>query len=127
MGGAAAAIQRGFFQEAIARSAWELQQAQERGEVTVVGVNRFTEDAPPPPMEAPNYPELEQRQRERLGAVAERRDGGAVSTALAEVERTAAGAAPLVPAIIDAVRRRATLGEISDALRRVWGVYRANA
>jgi methylmalonyl-CoA mutase N-terminal domain/subunit len=126
MGGAAAAIQRGFFQEAIARSAWELQQAQERGEVTVVGVNRFTEDAPPPPMEAPNYPELEQRQRERLGAVKARRDAGAVATALAEVERTAAGAAPLVPPIIDAVRRRATLGEISDALRRVWGVYRAS-
>jgi methylmalonyl-CoA mutase N-terminal domain/subunit len=127
MGGAAAAIERGFFQEAIARSAWELQQAQERGEVTVVGVNRFTEDAPPPPMEAPNYPELEQRQRERLGAVKERRDAGAVSTALAEVERTAASSAPLVPAIIDAVRRRATLGEISDALRRVWGVYRSSS
>jgi methylmalonyl-CoA mutase N-terminal domain/subunit len=127
MGGAAAAIQRGFFQEAIARSAWELQQAQERGEVTVVGVNRFTEDGPPPPIEAPDYPELEQRQRERLGAVKERRDTGAVATALTEVERTAAGSAPLVPAIIDAVRRRATLGEISDALRRVWGIYRASA
>jgi methylmalonyl-CoA mutase, N-terminal domain len=127
MGGAAAAIQRGFFQEAIARSAWELQQAQEQGEVTVVGVNRFTEDAPPPPMETPNYPELEQRQRERLGAVKERRDAGAVAAALAEVERTAAGSAPLVPAIIDAVRLRATLGDISDALRRVWGVYRSGS
>ena len=76
MGGAAAAIERGFLQEAIARSAWELQQAQERGEVTVVGVNRFTEDAPPPAIEAPNFPELEARQRDRLARIKAARDGG---------------------------------------------------
>jgi methylmalonyl-CoA mutase N-terminal domain/subunit len=127
MGGAAAAIERGFFQEAIARSAWELQQAQERGDVTVVGVNRFEEDAPPPPIEAPNYPELEERQRARLDAVKAHRDPGRVSAALGEVEKVAAGSGPLMPPMVEAVRARATLGEISDALRRVWGVYRATA
>ncbi len=124
LGGAAAAIERGFFQEAIARSAWELQQAQERGELTVVGVNKFTDDAPPRPIEAPNFPELEARQRERLAAVRARRDGGKVEAALADVSAAAAGSTPLVPPIVEAVRVRATLGEISDALRRVWGVYR---
>jgi methylmalonyl-CoA mutase, N-terminal domain len=127
MGGAAAAIERGFFQEAIARSAWELQQAQEQGEVTVVGVNRFTEDAPPPAIEAPNYPELEERQRRRLGAVRVRRDAGRVLATLGEVEKVAAGSLPLMAPIIEAVRARATLGEISDSLRRVWGVYRASS
>jgi methylmalonyl-CoA mutase N-terminal domain/subunit len=123
IGGAAAAIERGFFQEAIARSAYELQQAQERGELTVVGVNQFTDDAPPLPIEAPNFPELEARQRERLAGVKARRDGAKVETALAQVSAAAAGSAPLVPPIVEAVRIRATLGEISDALRRVWGVY----
>jgi methylmalonyl-CoA mutase N-terminal domain/subunit len=123
-GGAAAAIERGFLQEAIARSAWDLQQAQERGEVTVVGVNRFTEDAPPPAIDAPNFPELEARQRARLAEIKRRRDAGHVRAALAGVETAAAGSTPLVPPIVEAVRARATLGEISDALRKVWGVYR---
>ncbi|MGH7631282.1 MAG: acyl-CoA mutase large subunit family protein [Gemmatimonadales bacterium] len=123
LGGAAAAIERGFYQEAIGRSAYELQQAQERGELTIVGVNKFTEDAPPPRIEAPNFPELEARQRERLAGVKARRDGGKVETALAEVSAAAARTTPLVPPIVEAVRVRATLGEISDALRRVWGVY----
>jgi methylmalonyl-CoA mutase N-terminal domain/subunit len=127
IGGAAAAIERGFFQEAIARSAWELQQAQERGELTVVGVNRFTDDAPTPAIEAPNFPELEARQRERLAAVKATRDGEAVASALASVAKAATGTTPLVPPIVEAVRARATLGEISDALRQVWGVYRASA
>jgi methylmalonyl-CoA mutase N-terminal domain/subunit len=124
MGGAAAAIDGGFFQEAIARSAWELQQAQERGEITVVGVNRFTEDAPPPAIETPDFPALEGRQRERLAAVKAGRDAASVQRSLARVSTAAAGSEPLVPSIIEAVRARGTLGEISDALRQVWGVYR---
>ncbi|HEU5170257.1 MAG TPA: methylmalonyl-CoA mutase family protein [Gemmatimonadales bacterium] len=124
MGGAAAAIERGFFQEAIARSAYELQRAQEAGEVTVVGVNRFTEDAPPPRIETPDFPELEARQRARLAEVKARRDAARAEAGLRAVGDAAAGTTPLMPAIIDAVRARATLGEISDALRRVWGVYR---
>ncbi len=123
-GGAAAAIERGFLQEAIARSAYDLQQAQERGELTVVGVNRFTDESPALAIEAPNFPELEARQRERLAGVKARRDGSAVEAALAAVAAAAGSTRPLVPPIVEAVRARATLGEISDALRQVWGVYR---
>jgi methylmalonyl-CoA mutase N-terminal domain/subunit len=127
LGGAAAAIERGFFQEAIARSAWELQQAQERGELTVVGVNRFTDDSPPLRIELPDYPELEARQCHRLAAVKAGRDAVRVRGSLHEVHTAAQTASPLMPYIIEAVRARATLGEISDALRREWGVYRATS
>ncbi len=126
LGGAAAAIERGFLQEAIARSAWESQQAQESGTRVVVGVNRFTDEAPPPDLQTPDYSALATRQRERLAAVRATRDGGAVSAALAALESGAAGTGPLMPLILNAVRVRATLGEMSDAFRRVWGVYRAS-
>ena len=124
LGGAAAAIERGFFQDAIARSAYALQQAQESGRATVVGVNRFTDDSAPPPIAAPNFPELEARQRARLAAVKAARDRVAVDRTLAAVGQAAGGTQPLMPPIIEAVRARATLGEISDALRQAWGVYR---
>ncbi|HTK42400.1 MAG TPA: methylmalonyl-CoA mutase family protein [Gemmatimonadales bacterium] len=127
LGGAAAAIERGFFQDAIARSAYALQQAQESGRATVVGVNRFTDDSAAPPIAAPNFPELEARQRARLAAVKAARDRVAVDRALAAVRQAAGGTQPLMPPIIEAVRARATLGEISDALRQAWGVYRSPA
>ena len=124
LGGAAAAIERGFFQEAIARSAWEIQQAQEAGTQVVVGVNRFADDSPPPTIDMPDYSALAARQRERLAAVRASRDAATVGGSLAALEQGAAGAAPLMPLIVDAVRLRATVGEVSDTLRRVWGVYR---
>jgi methylmalonyl-CoA mutase N-terminal domain/subunit len=123
MGGSAAAIERGFLQETIARSAWELQQQQERGELTVVGVNRFTDEAAPPDIAMPDFPGLEARQGQRLAAVKARRDAVGVAAALRAVGAAASATDPLVPHIIAAVRARATLGEISDALRQVWGVY----
>jgi len=125
LGGAAAAIQRGFFQEAIARSAWELQQRQESGEAVVVGVNRFTDDSPIPSIPAPDYSALGAVQRERLAAVKQNRDPAAVHAGLTAVATAARGTAPLMPPIIEAVRARASLGEISDTLREVWGVHRA--
>ena len=126
LGGAAAAIERGFFQEAIARSAYEIQKSQEAGELVVVGVNRFTDDSPPPTIETPDYSALEARQQERLAAVRAHRDGGAVASALGHLAEAAGGPTPLMPLILDAVRARATVGEISDALRRVWGVFHAS-
>jgi methylmalonyl-CoA mutase, N-terminal domain len=125
LGGAAAAIQRGFFQDAIARSAWELQQRQETGEAVVVGVNRFTDDSPIPSIAAPDYSALGALQRERLAVVRRNRNAAAVRAGLASVAAAARGTAPLMPPIIDAVRARASLGEISDTLREAWGVYRA--
>ena len=124
LGGAAKAIEQGFYQEEIARSAYAIQLAQESGELTVVGVNRFTDDTAVPPIETPDYSALAVRQRERLAQVKAARNGAAVAEALAAVSAAAAGSEPLMPPILDAVRARATVGEISDALRAVWGVYR---
>ncbi len=124
LGGAARAIERGFYQEAIARSAYAHQQAQESGKLSVVGVNRFTDDSAPPAIEVPNFPELEARQRARLADARGRRDGAAVRRALDTIGGAARGTGLLMPVIIDAVRARATLGEISDTLRTEWGIYR---
>jgi len=123
LGGAAEAVSRGHFQEAIARSAWEAQQRQEAGAQVVVGVNRFTDDEAPPVVAMPNFAELAERQRARLVRVREQRDGGRVASALAAVRQAASGSAPMMPTILEAVRSRATLGEISDVLREVWGTY----
>ncbi len=123
LGGAAVAIDQGYFQEAIARSAWQLQQAQESGAQVVVGVNRFTDDSPVPAIPRPDFSELADRQKARLAEVKGRRDGAAARAAVAAVGAAARGDGPLMPPIIDAVRARASLGEISDALREAWGVY----
>ncbi|HEX2249383.1 MAG TPA: methylmalonyl-CoA mutase family protein [Gemmatimonadales bacterium] len=124
LGGAARAIERGFFQEAIARSAYELQKAQESATRIVVGVNRFTDQSPPLAISAPDFSALEQQQRGRLAEAKRRRDQTAAKAALDSLRTAAAGQGQLMPPIIAAVRCRATLGEISDALRSVWGVYR---
>ena len=124
LGGAAAAIARGYFQEAIARSAWALQQAQESGRQVVVGVNRFTDDAPPPDVPRPDFSALAERQRARLAETKAARDAAAVRSALARLEAVARNEGSLMPSIIEAVRARASLGEMSDALRVAWGVFR---
>jgi methylmalonyl-CoA mutase N-terminal domain/subunit len=123
-GGAARAIEQGFFQDAIARSAYEFQKAQESGEQVVVGVNRFTDDSPPVSIVAPDFSALESQQRARLAETKRRRDPMAVKAALADLRAAAAGTDQLMPPILTAVRARASLGDISDALREVWGVYR---
>ena len=124
LGGSAKAIEAGFFQDEIAKSAWRMQQEQESGERVVVGVNKFGDGAPPPIIEAPNFPALEARQRALLADVKARRSADAVARTLAVVDAAARGTASLMPPIIDAVRARATLGEISDVLRHAWGTYR---
>jgi methylmalonyl-CoA mutase N-terminal domain/subunit len=124
LGGAARAIELGFFQEAIARSAWELQQRQEAGDLVVVGVNRFTDDSPSPAIDTPDFSALAADQRARLDQARRRRDQAAVGRSLARVRAAADGGGALMPPILEAVRARATLGEISDALRSAWGTYR---
>jgi len=126
LGGAARAIELGFFQDAIARSAYDLQKTQEAGDRVVVGVNRFTDDSPPLTIASPDFSALEAQQRGRLAQLKAGRDSGAVHAALSGLREIAAGQGALMPAIITAVRARATLGEISDTLRAVWGVYRAS-
>jgi methylmalonyl-CoA mutase, N-terminal domain len=127
-GGAARAIEQGFFQEAIARSAYEYQRAVESGERIVVGVNRYTDDRLTPSVPAPDYSALAEAQRRRLAEARRDRDAGHVQRTLDAVR--AAARAPdgqLMAVILDAVRARASIGEISDGLREVWGVYRPGA
>jgi len=127
LGGSEAAIAAGFFQEEIARSAYEHQLRVESGATVVVGVNRFTDDEPPPPIPAPDFSRLEQGQRSSLAAVKAKRDAKAVADCLVAVEQSAAGmmrdngSEPMMPLIIDAVRARATVGEIAAALGSQWG------
>ncbi len=124
MGGAARAVEAGWFQEAIARSAWAQQQAVERGDQVIVGVNRFADDQPVPVLAMPDYSALAARQVARLAEARARRDAAVVADRLAALDRAARGDDPLLPPIIEAVRARVTLGEISDTFRRAWGTYR---
>jgi methylmalonyl-CoA mutase N-terminal domain/subunit len=123
-GGAAEAI--AYMQEEIHRAAYAFQIAVESGEKVVVGVNRF-QSAEPEHVEIaqPDFSALEREQKARLAAVRERRDDAAVQAALEAVRAAARGTENLMPPIIDAVKAMASLGEISDALRAEWGVYRA--
>jgi methylmalonyl-CoA mutase N-terminal domain/subunit len=124
MGGAVAAIAAGFYQDEIHESAFRIQRGIESGERVVVGVNRF-EDPEEPPVELQRIAEEQvAEQVERLRELRASRDGDAVERALAEVERAARGTANLLPPMKEALRARATLGEVSDALRRVFGEHR---
>ncbi len=124
IGGAASAVASGYFQEAIAKSAYVHQRAVESGDRVVVGVNRFADAALPPVVPAPDYSELARKQKERVRAVRQRRDPVRWRSALDAVQSAARGSDSLMPSILDAVRARATVGEISDALRTVWGTFR---
>ena len=128
IGGAERAVAAGFFQEEIARSAYEFQLRVEAGETAIVGVNIFADSAEPPVIPSPDYSALEKDQVGKLAEVRGRRDCGAVTAALAALgdaadRSEAAVQSPLMPLIIDAVRLRATVGEISDTLAGKWGVY----
>jgi methylmalonyl-CoA mutase N-terminal domain/subunit len=123
MGGMLRAIETGYVQQEIQKSAYEYQQAVEQGEQIIVGVNRFKaeEERTIPTLRVD--PEIERAQVERLKALRARRDAGKSRAALEEVERRARGTANLLPAILAAVEACATVGEISDALRRAFGEY----
>jgi methylmalonyl-CoA mutase, N-terminal domain len=121
-GGAARCVAEGFVQQEIGRSAYATQQAIERGELIVVGVNRFVEPDTERPVAAPDYRALAAGQVERLQASRATRDKKKALTALAAVSAAAKNSgANLMEPILDAVRARATLGEISLALETVWG------
>ena len=124
MGGAVAAIEQGFYQDEIHEAAFRIQRAVESGERVVVGVNRF-QDPQEHPIEIQRIAEEEvARQIERLRALRASRDAEAVERALAEVETVASGTGNLLPPMKEALRARATLGEVSDVLRRVFGEHR---
>jgi methylmalonyl-CoA mutase N-terminal domain/subunit len=123
MGGMLRAIETGYVQQEIQKSAYEYQRAVESGQQVVVGVNRYQvqEERPIPIMRID--PEIERTQVARVQALRARRDATKARESVAEVERRARGSENLMPAILAAVESYATLGEISDALRRAFGEY----
>jgi methylmalonyl-CoA mutase N-terminal domain/subunit len=127
LGGSEKAIAAGFFQEEIARSAYEQQLRVEAGETVIVGVNRFADDSEPLSVPAPDYSALEKKQVRNVRALRKKRDDRAVRKTL-DALRMGSGnpTAPLhlMPTIIDAVRARATVGEISGVLADNWGFYK---
>ena len=122
MGGAARAVE--YMSDQIHQAAYRWQQAVEAGDEEVVGVNAHTEGPDRGEIELPDFERLARGQRERLDEVRRRRDDAAVDRALEAVRETARGDDNLIPPIVRAVKERATLGEISDALREEWGEFR---
>ncbi|HKC84326.1 MAG TPA: methylmalonyl-CoA mutase family protein, partial [Blastocatellia bacterium] len=123
MGGMLAAIEAGYPQREIERAAYDYQKAVEAGEEVVVGVNRFQikEETAIPILKID--PAFERSQVERVRNTRAERDAAAATAALNEVERAASSGENLMPRIIAAVEAYATLGEVADAMRRVFGEY----
>ena len=125
MGGMVRAIEEGYPQREIHNSAYDYQLDVEREEEIVVGVNRFQIEESVPENLLRVDPEVGEKQRERIEALKKRRDDASVEDALATLEKAARGEANVMPPILEAVRSYATLGEISDCLRKVFGEYTA--
>ncbi len=127
LGGSEKAIEAGFFQEEIARSAYEYQLRVEAGETVIVGVNRFADEDETPSIPAPDYSSLEKAQVKSVKALRKKRDAAEVKRTLAALQAASAKDSKelhLMPIILDAVRARATVGEISETLAANWGFYR---
>jgi methylmalonyl-CoA mutase N-terminal domain/subunit len=124
LGGSVGAIEARFMQGEIARSALAWQRSVEKGDSVVVGVNKFQSDSDAP-QQLQNINELAvARQLQRLEAFKASRDKPAVAAALGALETAARGDENLMPHILHALRKQATLGEVCDTLRRVFGEYR---
>jgi methylmalonyl-CoA mutase, N-terminal domain len=122
-GGAVAAIERGFQRDEIEKAAYDVALGVDSGERVVVGVNRFAtpDDEPYQPLRVD--PALEAEQVERLAKLRADRDDSAVRSRLDAVRAAAIGTDNALPTIKEALRARATLGEVCTALRAVWGTY----
>jgi methylmalonyl-CoA mutase, N-terminal domain len=124
IGGMLKAIEQGFVQREIQNAAYEFQQKVENREQIIVGVNDFKVKAETPVPIQQIDPALEQRQIERVRALRAKRDTGPWKKSLQNVEAAARNGANLLPRIIEAVESYATVGEISDVLREVFGEYK---
>jgi methylmalonyl-CoA mutase, N-terminal domain len=124
LGGAVAAIERGFQKEEIERSAYDQLRAVEQGERVVVGVNRYAGGEEEPVTIMQLDPAIADAQAKSLVDVRASRDPEAVQAALADLGDAARGHDNLLVPMRDALRRLATVGEVCDALREVFGTYR---
>jgi methylmalonyl-CoA mutase N-terminal domain/subunit len=122
LGGMVAAIERGYPQREIQRTAYEYQLEIERKQRLVVGVNAFVQDAAPVPVMKVD-PRIESEQVERLRAMRARRDASAHAAALQKVEQAARGKDNVLPHVLAAVKAMATVGEVAGVLRSVWGEH----
>ena len=124
LGGVVEAIKENFFQREIAEASFRYQSEVEAGQRIVVGVNRYTLADEPPVEILKIDPALEQQQIDRVQALRARRESAAVERELARLKEVAAGEGNLMPVIVDASRAYVTMGEMCDAWREVWGVWR---
>ncbi|MGO8987995.1 MAG: methylmalonyl-CoA mutase [bacterium] len=124
MGGATKAIESGYIQEEIAESAYQYQKEIETKRRIIIGLNQFQIEEQPLRDILRIKPEVEQYQKQKLARVKKERDNARVREALAVLKKAAQGADNVVPPILEAVKVYATLGEISDTLREVFGEYR---
>jgi methylmalonyl-CoA mutase N-terminal domain/subunit len=124
LGGMVAAIKENFPQREIADASFRYQSEVEAHQRVIVGVNRYQLDDEAPLDILRIDPALEAKQIERVQATRARRDSAAVEQVLAELKRAAAGDTNLMPLIVDASRAYVTMGEMCDALREVWRVWR---
>jgi methylmalonyl-CoA mutase N-terminal domain/subunit len=124
LGGAVAAIERGFQKSEIERAAYDVACQIDSGERVVVGVNKFTSDGDEPYHPLGVDPSIEAEQAQRLARVRSRRDGAAFSKRISDLKATAGGTGNVLYPLREALRAGATLGEVCDALRDVWGIYR---
>jgi methylmalonyl-CoA mutase, N-terminal domain len=123
MGGALAAIERGYVQGEIQEAAYRYQKAVESGDETVVGVNAFQVDDHPEMERLKVDPAIEEAQRAHLAALRQRRDAAKASALLERLADAARGSQNLLPLFVELVENDVTLGEICSVLRRLWGEY----
>ncbi|AJE42151.1 acyl-CoA mutase large subunit family protein [Streptomyces nodosus] len=123
LGGAVSAIEHGFQKSEIERNAYRIAQETDAGERIVVGVNRFQLDEEEPYEPLRVDPAIEARQAERLAGLRAGRDRTAVDRALADLKKAAEGTDNVLYPMKEALRARATVGEVCNALREVWGTY----
>ncbi len=123
MGGMLRAVANGYVQREIQQAAYEYQKSIESAERVVVGVNRYQSERAAPLATLRIDPELERAQVERVRNLRARRNAARANAALRHVEETARSEQNLMPAILEAVKAYATVGEISDAMRKVFGEY----
>ncbi|HCU96439.1 MAG TPA: methylmalonyl-CoA mutase, partial [Actinobacteria bacterium] len=123
LGGAVAAIERGFQKAEIERSAYQITRQIDVGERVVVGVNKFTTAGEEAYQPLRVDPSVEQDQAERLARLRGSRDAGQWQRRIDDLRKAAAGPENVLVPLREALRAQATVGEVCDALREVWGVY----
>lgn len=123
MGGSLVAIEKGFFQDEIRKNAYKIKKEVDESKRIIVGVNKFVDESAAEPKIHVLDPEIEKRQIQRLQELKMTRDKGKVEQVLSRLEKAASGDENLMPFIIDAVKNYATLGEISNTFREVFGIY----